>query len=554
MADLRSGQSNQMTKAQRISAAGRAQSSPREKLLAGPRADLRGSALTSRSGPLIVKTQAMIFAALPLLGRATQRLGQSLQPGSWRFNSASGRKFPAHFVLSAVRGFIEDAAAIAAILRLAISNEPDAREKTQRVICLRDARHVRGRPGFGHKTALFLACILLSRPALAQEREVETPIDLFLPESAPGVRVSPGFVLKANAEATFDYDTNIYNVENNRQSDAVAIIRPQAVLASDWSRHAIALVATSEIRRYLDISAEDSEQFELRALSTFDLGVRTTVDAEGGYASLIEPRGTVGDTLFTDRPIEFDKKWIGAQIARTGGTLELIVGGKITTLDYSNARKSGALLDLDYRDVTVREGSVRSNYRISPKVSAFVQVSGNQVDYSEALGFPRNSSGYEVLGGMHLEVSSLVDVEGAVGFLRQDFDDPLAEPAKGATFHLKGSWTPTPRWQVTALGERTVDASPLPTDAAVIHSNFQLTVQRAVSDKVLLQAAAGYVVDDFHSTDRTDRRFSTDLGVSYRLAPRILASVHAGYRTRSSNVPGLSYDGFAVGVTLRATL
>lgn len=554
MRDLQRGQSNQMIAIQNNMASGNAQTSPRAKLRRGPRADSRGRTLGSRNGPSMTSVLSMLLNQLPLLGRWVRLSGQSRQFRELEPESAArGSLLRSLARASGLSSIGEELSAIVTIIRLSARSDPESQRQMEHIIYLGDCRKTRRRRMVVRKVAVISLCVFMARPAFAEDVKVQTPVDLFLPESTSGVRLSPTMVLHANVEATDDYDSNIYNIENNKTSDAIAIIKPLAVISSDWSRHSLALQASGEIRRYADNGSENSEQYDLRGLGSLDLGERMHFSAEGGYASLIEPRGTVGDTLFTDRPIEFNKSYVGAELSRTGGILELIVGGTITKLNYSNSMKNGVPIDLGFRDVVVREGSIRTNYRLSPKVSAYVQVNGNQVDYSQNLG-PRNSSGYAVFGGLHYEISRLVDIEGAVGYLRQNFDDPLAKSANGLTFQLNASWTPTPMWKITGVGKRSVEPSPLPTLPAIIHTDFELKAQRAVSDKVLVEAGGAYVIDDFREVNRKERRFISDVAVSYRVSENVLASVHGGYRTRSSNITGLSYDGFAVGVTLRGAI
>ena len=555
MRHLRRGQSNQKIAIQNNIANGSAQTSPRAKLRRGPRANSRGLTLGSRSGPSMTNVLSMLLNQLPLLGKWVLWSGQSRPFRALESEAVARASLLRRLAHSSGLGTVgEEIATILTIIRLSVRSDPESRRQVERIIYLGDCRKTRRRRLAVRKVAMISFCVFMARPAFAEDVKVQTPVDLFLPESTSGVRLSPTMVLHANVEATDDYDTNIYNIENNKTSDAIAIIKPLAVISSDWSRHSLALQGSGEIRRYADNGSENSEQYDLRGIGSLDLGDRMHFSAEGGYASLIEPRGTVGDTLFTDRPIEFNKTWGGAELARTGGIVELIVGGTITKLNYSSATKNGVPINLDFRDVVVREATLRTNYRLSPKVSAYVQVNGNQVDYSQFLGYPRNSSGYAVFGGLHYEISRLVDVEGAVGYLRQNFDDPLVKAANGLTFQLNANWTPTPRWKITALGKRSVEPSPLPTLPAIIHTDFELKAQRAVSDKVLVEAGGAYVIDDYREVNRKERRFVSDVALSYRVSEHVLASVHGGYRTRSSNITGLSYDGFAFGVTLRGAI
>ncbi len=399
-----------------------------------------------------------------------------------------------------------------------------------------------------------MVCLLAPRLAFAQAPDVVTPIDLFDAQSSPGIRVAPSLILQAGADATILYDSNVYNDELTKRDDTVGILQPSFKLGTDLPRHAFALLGSAEIRRYFNTTDEDSEQFEVKGQSLFDLGSRMTFSAEAAIAEKIEPRGTAGDLFNTDSPVRYTEKKVAAEFARSGGTLELILAGVLAKQTFDNSSKDGVPIDLGYRDAVIRQASVRTNYQLSPNIAVYAQLSGNQVDYSEQTALPRNSSGYALLGGLHYQITALVDLEGAVGYIHQNFDDPLTDAAKGINYQLKANWTPAPYWKLTAAGQRSVDPSPLSTVPAIIRSDFELTAQRAVSDRILVEATVAYVNEDYRTTTRVDKRYIASAAVLVRITERIGASVHAGYRKQDSADLGESYDGVSAGLTLSIQL
>lgn len=445
-----------------------------------------------------------------------------------------------------------ECATIVSIVRLAFSSDPARTSKVEQVIYLGSSRSQTKRLAVAWKISLFLACLLTPRLAIAQE--VVTPIDLFDAQSSPGVRLAPSLILQADADATILYDSNVYNDEVGERDDAVGILQPSFRLRTDLPRHSFALLGTAEIRRYFNISDENSEQFEVRGQGLLDLGSRISFSTEAAFAERIEPRGTAGDVFNTDRPVRYSEKMVSAELARTGGTLELILSGALSKQTFDDPTNNGVPLDFGYRDAVIRQASIRTNYRLTPNIAVYGQLSGNQVDYSEQTAVPRNSSGYALLGGIHYQITALVDLEGAVGYIHQNFEDPLVDAAKGINYQLKASWTPAPYWKLTAAGKRSVDPSPLSLVPAIIRSDFELTAQRAVSDRILVEAAVGYVNEDYRTTTRVDKRYVARAAVHFRIAERIGASAHAGYRKQDSEVIDGSYDGMSAGLTLSVVL
>jgi hypothetical protein len=447
----------------------------------------------------------------------------------------------------------------------ALSLSPDPADLDQLVskgtaISLPDRRGNRSKPAVQpslvNRLILPVICTLFPGQAFAQVAEPAplTPIDQFLPENSQGVRIAPTVVLKSSIDATIGYDTNVYNRELNPRSDTIVVVRPTLHLGTDWSRHAFELEGSAQVQRYFRTSSENSEQWNLKGLATFDLGQRLTLNAGAGLARKVEPRGSVGDIFGTDRPIRLMEKYAAFKIARTGGRLELIVDGTITKFTFADASLNGVPIDLGFRNVVVRQAHLRTNFALGPKFGVFAELSGNQIDYTRDIGTPRNSSGFGLLGGVHYQVSALVDVEAAVGLISQSFDDPLAPRTQGLNFSLTVNWTPTARWKLTASGHRTVEPSPALGVSAIVRSDFNLTGQYAVSDKVLIEAGGAYVNEDYRGFVRGDKHLQANAAVHYRVNDNLMASAKVGYRQRSSSAPGEDYNGWNFGLALRAAL
>lgn len=535
-------------RSQSAKATGTAQTSARAKLRCGPRLPL------SASGSIRGGVSSMIAAlnitpkGLPPLGSARQR-----RPADFHLPSRVGRSAGiwGGTTVALVGRMWDEITAAGFVLRLVMSDDNQQRDRGRHVICLDGTRAPGQRRLVLPRLVLMAACVLAPRLAYAQavEPKVETPIDLFLPENSPGVRIAPSLILKPGLDATVLFDTNVYNQTVNARSDTLAIVRPSFQLATDWSRHLVKLSGMAEARRYFRIGSENSEQWQLDGQASLDLANRTKFDLSAAIARRIELRGTAGDAFNTDRPVRLLEKRVAAQIARTGGKLELIGGASVSRFDYDSASLNGVPLDLSSRDVTMRQAHVRANYRLGPKLGLFADVSGNQVDYSLNPGPSRNSSGFGVLVGLHYQISALLDAEIAAGYLRQSFRDPLLRPVSGFNYAVTMNWTPTPRWKITGAGHRSIDPGPLANVPAIVRSDFELKAQRAMSDKVLVELSSGYLRENYRGTLRNDSRYFGQLAVSYRVSDRLLATALAGYRKQDSSVSGRSYDGFSAGVT-----
>jgi len=405
-----------------------------------------------------------------------------------------------------------------------------------------------------HCAALFVACTALSQPAAAQDADVITPIDLFDPESGTGLQVGSQFLLLPRLDADTTYDTNIYNVDQGKIDDAIVSIRPRLLLKSDFARHYMALRGGADFRLHADTTAEDSEQYDASWLGQLDLGSRISLRGEAGYLRGIERRGTAGDQFLSDSPIEFDRKSASLRLQRTGGALEILTEARIAEKDYNDTSQNGVAVDLSGRDVTIRAARARASSRLNSRTRMFVEAAGNQIRYERVGATPRDSDGFAALGGVQLQISSLVDLEAAVGYIHQNFDDPMVKSVNGINYRLQVDWTPKPDWQLTARVGRFIDPSPRDEVPAIVRSDFSLEARHAVSDRLLLSAEGGFLEENYSGSLRKDQRYYARLGAHYRLADPIGLIASAGFRKQDGGMGSRDYEGFAISIGVRVKL
>lgn len=562
MRHLSDHQTNQNKKAQSARAAGKAKSTPRAKLGRCGFRSQRGRELVGLEDSSMLIALSIVVIDLLLLAEnfyrgiglgitrvltllkarkssaAKQRRSQRTRPIK---NSGLGKNFGQE---------LED---LAFIICLAFVPRRRNSKSMYEAISARALSGRRHHGGIILRLAAFTCmCLVAPRLALAEAPEVVTPVKLFDPDSGEGVRVSPGFILYPQAIVDLTYDTNIYNVDSGEIEDGVVSLRPAFALRSDFSRHAVSLEGAAELRRYFDISDENSEQYRLNARALLELGLGIDVSANAGYNRGIERRGTAGDIFFSDEPISFHEKTAGIEVARTGNKLEIALGAGVIKRDYSDTVLGGAPIDLSLRDVTVRTAKFRADLGVNAKTKIFGELRGNEIDYQIATIPSRNSSGYAALIGVRHELTGLIDLEAGIGYISQDFDDPSIKSAGEINYRLAASWTPSPKWKLDASASRLVDPSRSQEAPAIITSEFKLSAQHAIGDRVLVGAEAGYLEEEYKTTLRKDKRAFVSGSTTYRLADRIGVFVSVGYRDQDGGAFGRSYKGFAGTIGLRS--
>lgn len=413
------------------------------------------------------------------------------------------------------------------------------------------AGQVRAKPKAWGPIAAMI-CVFISRPAQAQTTEAITPFDLFEPERGDGVRLGPSLLLFPSIEGDLTYDSNVYNNGPVKLDDLIVSLRPRFTLRTDLPRHQFSLTGGTDIRRYAEIDGENSEQFDIQGKGILDLAQRTEVIADAGFRRGIEQRGTAGDQFLTDEPVAFDRTFGGLLLRRKGGFFELTAEGRIAETRYQDAKINGLPLDLSDRDTRVMRARIRGSAPSSHYSRIFIEASINQVDYLQSAILRRDSDGYALLAGMLLRLTDLVDLEVGVGYIRQNFDNPLVKDVSAVNFHLQVEWTPRPDWQITAAADRVVDPSFRLDVPAIVRSDFSLEARKAIGDRMLVSVELGVSDEKYQGSGRKDLRFNASANAHYRLTDNLGLIARVSWRQQDGNALGRDYDGVSATVGVRA--
>lgn len=397
-----------------------------------------------------------------------------------------------------------------------------------------------------------LVCVLLSRPAYAQNNEAVTPVDLFEPERGDGVRISPSLLLFPSIDSVVTYDSNVYNNSQSELDDLVVSFRPRFTLRTDLPRHKFSLTGGTDIRRYAKTEGENSEQFDVQGKGTIELAQRTEVIADAGFRRGIEQRGTAGDQFLTDEPVAFDRTFGGLLLRRKGGFLELTAEGRIAETRYRDTNINGLPINLSERDSRVMRARIRGSAPSSHYSRIFVEASINKVDYMQSVPLQRDSDGYAVLAGMLLRLTNLVDLEVGAGYIRQNFDNPSIKDVSAVNFYLQVEWTPRVDWQITAAASRVIDPSFRLDVPAIVRSDFSLEARKAIGDRILVSVELGISDEKYQGSGRKDLRLNAAANAHYRLTNNLGVIASVSWRKQDGNILGRDYSGVTASLGIRA--
>jgi polysaccharide biosynthesis protein VpsM len=517
---------------------------------ASPRLKLRRSLRTCSSTPEPGGNSIIQIASLPLGGPLilSNRLGRKYRAG-W----GSTYRWATDAFISGLARLLD---VISVIMFLAFEAFPPPKPALARVIRIKPrAGQVKAKPKPKPKPLgpiAALVCVLLSRPANAQNNELVTPVDLFEAERGDGVRISPSLLLFPSIESDVTYDSNVYNSSQAELDDLIVSVRPRFTLRTDLPRHKFSLTGGTDIRRYAEIGGENSEQFDIQGKGILDLAQRTEIIADAGFRRGIEQRGTVGDQFLTDEPVAFNRTFGGVLVRRKGGFIELTGEVRIAQTRYRDTKINGLPVDLSARDSTVMRARIRGSAPSSHYSRVFVEASINNVDYMQSVPLQRDSNGYAVLAGMLLRLTNLVDLEVGLGYIHQKFDNPSIKAVSAVNFHLQVDWTPRPDWQITAAAARVIDPSSRIDVPAIVRSDFSIEARKSIGDRALVSVELGISDETYQGSGRKDLRFNASANAHYRLTERLGLIAGVGWRKQDGNALGRDYKGVTATLGVRA--
>ncbi len=438
------------------------------------------------------------------------------------------------------------------LARILARAEPASAARSPRVIRLGYRGWRPKPPRCVHRAALAALAIFGSRPANAQQAApIETPYTDFRPEEGNGVRIASSWVLQPELAVQGIYDTNIYNIDTLQTADELVSIRPRLTLRSDFARHSLSLTGGADIRRYARTTGENSVAADLTATGLLELGDWINVKPQASIARGVEMRGTAGDQLLTDRPVIYTRRAARLSVWRTIDRLGVTLDGGFSRSDYQNATINGNTIDLSGRDSSYADGSIRFDLGVNSRVKVYTRASVIKLTYRHQFAAQRGSAGFALLGGMHLFVTNVADVEVAAGYLRQTFDDPALKPLGALDYHLAANWTPRATWLLTAAVDREVAPSPRNDVPAVFRTSYRLKARHSLSERWAVSANAGLVTEEYQGFPGKDKRLEGDLSMQYRLGTNVGIVAAVGYRHQDGGSSGRNYNGATVSLAVR---
>lgn len=295
--------------------------------------------------------------------------------------------------------------------------------------------------------------------------------------------------------------------------------RLRARATTDWSRHSAFLDFDGTYDKSISGEEYSAPNAGLRGGFQLDLGERTTVKGEAGYRIRQEdpsaPTTIVGTS---NRPLvqELDGN-LG--VRHEFGKFFADVKGNVDHTTYGDAEFSdGSRVSQGDRDNTFASIALRGGFEMSPAIKPFVEVEFGKLMYDEAVdanGFRRSGPRIGLRGGVELDIAEKVSGELAIGYLRQDIDDPRLAAVDGLSVDGAIKWSPQ-RGTDFNLGLLTrVEGATAPDDSGSIFYEGRVGIKRQVRSNLDLNATLIGSLRDNTDGSGWDKGFGAEIGATY---------------------------------------
>ncbi|GAB4376340.1 MAG: outer membrane beta-barrel protein [Kiloniellaceae bacterium] len=390
-----------------------------------------------------------------------------------------------------------------------------------------------------------LLCLL---PAAAEAQEGAEPVAVFdraRPAFDPKGLDLGGFRLYPSATVTETYDDNIFADDGGAEDDFITAASAALLAESQWPRHQLNLDARLRHEAFAVNGDQDRTEYFLRPALRLDLGRRDTARLTAEHS-----RRTVGrddpEDSGDDEPTEFNRFLAGGAYIHRVNRVFFGLNAEARRDDYISRG------DDDRARNEYRFG-LPVGYEISAKTDATLEPFVRLRDFDEvdATGADRDAKAAGATVGLDSELTRLLHVNFAVGFVANDYEDARFDDSLDLIFGGEAVWYATAMTTVKARAERRDIATSQPGSSSKTQSSAGIEVQHELLRNLLLGGEVRYINDDFREIDRVDDRAQLDLSAEYLLNRNLSLVADYRYEQRWSDADDQDYSRNLVTVGLK---
>jgi hypothetical protein len=391
----------------------------------------------------------------------------------------------------------------------------------------------------------------LGKPPVQIGSTPQTPLrkkkkkDIVDPYEPIGFR-SGGMLYYPAIELIGGYDSNPQHTPNGGAA-GLFTVAPELKLRSDWSSHELKADLRGTYNWYSPdtVPSLNRPYFNGNADGRIDVTRDTRIDLNGKVlVSTDNPNSPNLQAGLATLPI-FANFGGSAGLGQKFNRLDVSLKGGIERTVYQNSELTdGSTASNEDRNFNQYSVTLRGGYEMTPGVTPFVEVSGDQRVHdlqTDFFGFQRDSKGLTAKVGTTFELSRMLTGEIAVGWTKRDYEDPRLETLSGLIGNASLKWTATGLTNVRLLATSNVGESNVVGVSGILYRDVALEVEHAFRRWLIGTVKVGYGIDDYVGSDRVDNRYYLSATATYKIDRNWQLKGEARREWLDSDVVGASY-------------
>lgn len=381
-------------------------------------------------------------------------------------------------------------------------------------------------------------------------RRPEEPRNI-TPRSRPRPGLDPlgarirSFMLLTSVDLGLGYNDNLRATQDDRQTDLYSILKPQAEMRSDWSRHALGFGADATLGRYQDFTNENYDDWQAFLNGRLDLGRASSLSAEASVKRMHEDAASP-DAENAVEPSQYKATETRAAWTHPFGRFEFQLSADITDYRFESVQTAflplGTLTGSD-RNRQATSGEGRLAYSVWPGYGAFIRAGYTKEDYDSRApdGTDRDSTGYAADVGLDLELTDLIFGDISVGYYRQKYADADFAPSSGLGFGANVYWNVTQLSTLHLEVNRAVQQSTQPGASGYLGTEAALQLEHELLRNVLLFAGTSRTQRTYEGLDREETLYQHNFGVTYMLNRHLYLRLQGVHRDQQATNGGRDF-------------
>ncbi|MBO6757939.1 MAG: outer membrane beta-barrel protein [Roseibium sp.] len=343
------------------------------------------------------------------------------------------------------------------------------------------------------------------------------------------------------------------NTSQSASGEAGSLYRivPNITASSDWSRHQLNFALRGSYVGYPDSSEDSDPNITASAGYLFDLSASTTLDAEISYSYTRESASSAESASGRDDIHEIEAE-VGAR--RDVGLLGLRASAGIDRNIYT-ADDAVFSSNSSSRDNTLYSAGLRLDSNDGGMLSPFVEGSllARRFDRecSDSLCEKRDSTGYEIRGGLVIGAGPKLTGELGAGWRIEDLEDERLDNLAGLVVEGSLVWSPSRMTTVTAGLGTSFETTDIDGASGSIIYSGDVRLAHGFNNRLVGEVGAGYSYRTYQGVSIDEQTLTGLFGLTYALTQNVALRTGYTYRHFTSSNSGSDYTQNSVEAGLR---